>query len=123
MVSQTCKFPDRLEISEPIESLRLRGVSHLLLLVGESHRIALGTDVTWGIVGGFGAAAPAFTTETKIGHLFKVSAIVYDLTSLRAVIDANASVHERASYGVMIVIYRTSIVTDPPGVASEHHMG
>jgi hypothetical protein len=105
LTNQTCKFRDSLGISKLIESLRLRGISHLILLVGESHRVAVGTEVTWGLVGGFGAAAPAFTTETTIKYLYKVSAIVYDLINLRAVIDADASTHEQAAYGVMLVIW------------------
>jgi hypothetical protein len=104
-MNQTCKFSDRLENSASIENLQSRGIRYLILLVGESHKIAGGTEVTWGIVGGFGAAAPAFTTETTINYLFKVSAIVYDLTTLRVVIDANASVLEKAGYGVMLVIW------------------
>lgn len=105
MMNQTCKFSDRLENSASIENLQSRGIRYLILLVGESHKIAGGTEVTWGIVGGFGAAAPAFTTETTIMHLFKVSAIVYDLTTLRVVVDANASAHRGAGYGVMVVIW------------------
>jgi len=104
-MNQTCKFSDRLENSASIENLQSSGIRYLILLVGESRKIAGGTEVTWGIVGGFGAAAPAFTTETTINYLFKVSAIVYDLTTLRVVIDANASVLEKAGYGVMLVIW------------------
>jgi hypothetical protein len=78
---QTCLFPKRLEDSASIDSMRLRGIGHLILIVGEVQEAPQGSDFEMGLVGGGPAPALAINIVRKTGYLFQVSATLYDLSS------------------------------------------
>lgn len=105
LYDQTCKLPQTLESSVSVEKLRLSGMSHLIFLVGETQIIPSGTSVTWGFAGGGRAAIPAFTSESKVGYFFKISATVYDLSNLASITEASALDVATGSYGLMLIIY------------------
>ena len=111
---QTCLFPKRLEDSASIESMRLRGIGHLVLIVAEAQEAPQGTDFEMGLVGGGPAPAPALAINivTNTGYLFRVSATLYDLSSLVAVMKASASAYNQAAHGVMLTIVPAYIAPD-----------
>jgi len=111
---QTCLFPKRLEDSASIESMRLRGIGHLVLIVAEAQEAPQGTDFEMGLVGGGPAPAPGLAINIAIhtGYLFRVSATLYDLSSLVAIMKASASAYDQASLGVLLTILPVYIAPD-----------
>lgn len=101
---QACQLPQRLENSGLLEKLRTDRVTHAVILVANTQKVRHPTKVTWGVVGGYGGAAPAFTTETNIAYRFHAAATVYDLSTGNAVAAASTSAFDSASYGLMVII-------------------
>jgi hypothetical protein len=109
---QTCLFPNPLEDSASIESLRLRGIGHLVLIVGETQEAPQGTKLEGGLGGGYGGAAPIINFAIITGYLFRVSATLYDLSSLVAVTKASASAYDQAAHGIWLTILPLYIAPD-----------
>ena len=109
---QTCRLPAQLEDSELVAPLRLRGIGYLIVLVGELQKSSLGTRTQFGLVGGGPGVAPAVNIEVRTGILFRVTAILYDLSTRIAVLRATASAYNAAAYGVWLTILPFSISPD-----------
>ena len=109
---QTCLFPKRLEDSASIESMRLRGIEHLVLIVAEAQEAPQGTELEGGLGGGYGGVAPIINIAINTGYLFRVSATLYDLSSLVAVMKASASAYHQAAHGVWLAILPFYIAPD-----------
>ena len=92
--------------------MRLRGIGHLVLIVAEAQEAPQGTDFEMGLAGGGFGVAPVINIARKTGYLFRVSATLYDLSSLVAVMKASASAYNQAAHGVMLTILPAYIAPD-----------